>query len=246
MSRKGFAKCTLKAGRVFSTFLLPPEVIWCPPYARGLRYHQPFREPIRLTNNNFHAHVHYCITIHYHRCSIDKYRNVVCLYGGGRYVWAQIHQSELTTRRSAWPKCWLNVKLTWCSISLGHQMPLLRGRGYVWPEIRLSLQWEGQPDPNADQMSRWPDVVVLLATRCLYSGMSELRSIWHKFVLLLSTRSLYQGVHLSSDQSDPVNHMQVSLTQKLTKCQADLMQYSYWPLDASTGGTSYLRSIGPG
>ena len=62
-----FAKVTPKAGRVSSIFLLPPEVIWCPPYARGLRYHQPFRGHLRLTNYNFHAHVphvHYCITIH--------------------------------------------------------------------------------------------------------------------------------------------------------------------------------------
>ena len=56
------------------------------PYARGVRYHQPFRRPIRLTNYNFHADVHYCITIYYHMCSIDKYKNVegpqcVCMVG---------------------------------------------------------------------------------------------------------------------------------------------------------------------
>ena len=27
----------------------------------------------------------------------------------------------------------------------------------------------------------------------------------------------------------------LNLTEKLTKCQADLMQYCSWPLDASTG-----------
>ena len=57
---------------VSSTFLLPPEVIWCPPYARGLKYHQPFRGPIRLTNDSIHAHVHYCIPIHCHRYSIHS------------------------------------------------------------------------------------------------------------------------------------------------------------------------------
>ena len=46
------------------------------PYARGLKYQLPFRGPIRLTNYNFHTHVQYCITIHYHSCSIDKYRTV--------------------------------------------------------------------------------------------------------------------------------------------------------------------------
>ena len=30
---------------------------------------------------------------------------------------------------------------------------------------------KGQPDPKADQMSSWPDVVPLLATRCLYQGV---------------------------------------------------------------------------
>ena len=76
LSRKSFAKLTPKAGRVSSTFLLPPVVILCTTDARGVRYHQPFRGPIRLTNYNFHAHVHYCVTIHYHMCCIGKYKNV--------------------------------------------------------------------------------------------------------------------------------------------------------------------------
>ena len=74
LSRKGFVKITPKAGRVSSTFLLPPELM--SPHARGLRYHQPFRGHVRLTNDNFHAHVHHCITIHYHRYSI--YRLMTC------------------------------------------------------------------------------------------------------------------------------------------------------------------------
>ena len=44
--------------------------------SRGVRYHQLFRGPIRLTNYNFHAHVQYCLTIHYQSCGIDKWRNV--------------------------------------------------------------------------------------------------------------------------------------------------------------------------
>ena len=39
LSRKAFVKVTPKAGRVSSTCLLPPGLIWCPPFARGLRYH---------------------------------------------------------------------------------------------------------------------------------------------------------------------------------------------------------------
>ena len=42
----------------------------------GVCRYQSFRGPVRLTNYNFHTHVQYCITIHYHSCSIDKYRNV--------------------------------------------------------------------------------------------------------------------------------------------------------------------------
>ena len=75
-----------KVGRLFSTFLLPPELIWGYQYARGLKYHLPFRGPIRLTNYSFHTHVLYYITFHYHCCSIDKYRNVkyVKCYNFGR------------------------------------------------------------------------------------------------------------------------------------------------------------------
>ena len=55
---------------------LPPELIWDSLYSRCKRYHLHFRGHIRLTNYNCHAHVEYCITIHYHTCHIDKYRHV--------------------------------------------------------------------------------------------------------------------------------------------------------------------------
>ena len=74
--KAGFCKTHSKARRVSYTFPLPPELIQGSPYARGLRYHLPFRGPIRLTNCYFHTHVQYCITFHYHMCSIDKYVNV--------------------------------------------------------------------------------------------------------------------------------------------------------------------------
>ena len=66
-----------KLETIFSTFLLPPELIWGSPYAREL-WNIIYLSwgPIRLTNYNFHTHVQYYITIHYHSCSIDKYRNV--------------------------------------------------------------------------------------------------------------------------------------------------------------------------
>ena len=55
---------------------LPPELIWDLPYCRGTTCYLFFRRHIRLTNYNFCTHVVYCITIHYHICHIDKYRNV--------------------------------------------------------------------------------------------------------------------------------------------------------------------------
>ena len=76
MSRKGFAKVTLKAGRVSSTFLLSSDVFSYSPYARGLRYYKHFRGPLRLTNHNFHTHIQYCITFYYDMCHIDKYTYV--------------------------------------------------------------------------------------------------------------------------------------------------------------------------
>ena len=60
---------------------------------------------------------------------------------------------------SAWCKGWPNVKMTWWSTILGHQMPLL---GVVWPNVRLTRRMTG--------LSRWPYIVLFLATRCLYWG----------------------------------------------------------------------------
>ena len=79
-------------------------------------------------------------------------------------------------------------------------------------------------------MSRWPDVVPLLATRCLYWGvhlttcqpdpndnqMSRLPDV----VPLLSTRCLYLGG--SSEQCTPNCTCEADLTSDC-KCQPDLM-----------------------
>ena len=76
LEKEGFWKTHPKSCK---SFLHIPSPTWADlrfPYARGLRYHHPLRGPIWLTNYNFHAHVQYCTTIHYHGCSIDKYRNV--------------------------------------------------------------------------------------------------------------------------------------------------------------------------
>ena len=75
----------------------------------------------------------------------------------------------MSDQRSAWPKGWPNVKLP-------EEVPVL--------VIRCLYQaWhvtKGQPDPKADQMSSWPEVVPLLATRCHNGGISDQRSAWPK------------------------------------------------------------------
>ena len=38
---------------------------------------------------------------------------------------------------------------------------------------------------------------------------------------------------------DVPSHKHVNLTQMLTKCQLDLMQYCFWALDASTWGCGW-------
>ena len=65
-----------KGWRVLFIFLLLSHVFWCPPYSMGFRYHQNFRVPLRLTNNNFHAHILSCITFYYDICHVDKYWTV--------------------------------------------------------------------------------------------------------------------------------------------------------------------------
>ena len=76
--QEGFCKTHPKSWESFLHIPSPTSAYLRFPCARGLRYHLPFWRPIRLTNYNFHGHVQYCITIHYHSCSIDKYRNVEC------------------------------------------------------------------------------------------------------------------------------------------------------------------------
>ena len=65
----------------------------------------------------------------------------------------------------------------------------------------------------------------------------ELRSTGPNWVPLLATRCLYQGVGYIWPE--------VSLTQRLTKCQADLKYYHSWLVDASTrGGGGGTEDIG--
>ena len=75
---------------------------------------------------------------------------------------------------------------------LDHQMPVLGGQ----------LTWGYTLSENM-RMSRWPDIVLLLATRSLYQGSQLIwwysssknmrMSRWPYVVLLLATRFLYRG-----------------------------------------------------
>ena len=90
------------------------------------------------------------------------------------------------------------------------------GWRHQWGVWGLHLT-KGQPDPKADQMSHWPEVIPLLTTRCLYQGVGADRglpltkgqadpkadqmSCWPEVAPLLTTRCLYEGVHLKTKDS---------------------------------------------
>ena len=82
---------------------------------------------------------------------------------------------------------------------------------------RFTLKEMGQPEPKADPMSNWCDVVLFLATRCLYQGMG-----W--------------GIEGIGVMRWGVIWLNISLTHRLTKYHAALQKYHSWPLDAYTGG----------
>ena len=96
------------------------------------------------------------------------------------------HQMYCHINKSTWFKCWRNVKLMLCSVTLGHQMPILVGvclmTGQPDPKTHQMSSWhltECQPDWKAHQMSRWPGIVLLLATRCLYwGGLKIIKMAW--------------------------------------------------------------------
>ena len=184
---KGFAKLTPKCGRVSFTFILLFDVLWGPHYGRGFRYHKHFRQPIRLTNHNFHTHIKYCITFYYYVCYIDKYTYVegqdfnnferfgmyYFEYGGfyeSHTRWESFVHIPYFTRclyRVAGGlhltvQCFLNWKWTmyYCSLA-----PDECSGGYIWLSTSFSIALLN--------ISRWPYVVPFLATRCLYWGMSD-------------------------------------------------------------------------
>ena len=105
------------------------------------------------------------------------------------------------------------------------------------------------------RMSRWPYVVLLLATRCLYLGVtSYLKCVtncvsnacslafsrmwrWPYVVLLLANRCLYQGgtsyLKCLTNCVSRSAHLMGTGHLKIWECQDDLMLYSSWSPDAS-------------
>ena len=222
MSRKGFAKLIPKAGRVSFTFLLPPEVIWCPPMLGvwdTINLSGNLSDWQIITSMHMYTVVSLFTTIGVVMTNTEMWKvHNVCLCGGGRYVWAQINQSELTTKRSAWPKCWPNVKLTWCSTSSWAPHASTEGEGVclTWDQTELTRRRSAWPKwwqnvkvtwcsmAIGHQMPLWGYVLAQINLTQDCATVDHQRpllggSIRHKLVLLLSTRCLYLGVHLSSD-----------------------------------------------
>ena len=82
---------------------------------------------------------------------------------------------QSTLENSRWSiadnRPWAQVNGTQVSTTLGHQMPPPGGieGAYRVDGVGVHLT-KHQPDPQADDMSFWPAVVLLLTTRCLYWG----------------------------------------------------------------------------
>ena len=105
-------------------------------------------------------------------------------------------------------------------------MPLPGGwgggiKGWLAWGVHLTKDW---PDPKADQLSCWPEVVPLLTTRCLYWGWGH--------------RGL--GLHLKNEDGSFANWKHTS---ELRWTGPNLV--ALLAPDATTGGTSVLRSTGP-
>ena len=163
----------------------------------------------------------------------------------------------MSDKRSAWPETVPNL-VTWCcyqgwgyvlpKVSLLEAVPnlatwclylgvcLTTGQPEDVATRREGVHLtKGQPDPKADQLSSWPEVVTLLTTRWLYQevhlikGQPDLKAnqmwSWPEVVQLLATRCLYWGVHLTKGQHDP------KIWEKM----------STWPEASSMGGSIWLK-----
>ena len=128
----------------------------------------------------------------------------------------------------------------------------LPGEGYIWPKVSLiqrltklqvDLTWycswplHASTGHMSELRSTGPNLVPLLATRCIYQGY-----IWTQINWIQLNTALGHQMPLPGEG---YIWPKVSLIQRLTKYQADLIQYHSWPLDASIGGSSEFRSTRP-
>ena len=113
------------------------------------------------------------------------------------------------------PLQWLHIKWEKCQICTCNSLQVLNWA--TWWLYHGACLTKCEADPKADEMSSWPDLVLLLATWylywgvCLSSGQPD-PTYYHSWPLVASTR----GVHLSLGQPSP-------------------------PLDASTGGNVWVQ-----
>ena len=152
---------------------------------------------------------------------------------------SDVHSNKQVNR---WPKCWPNVKLTWCSTAIGYQMPLPGG----------TADFTGQTDPKADQMASWSDVVPLLVTRCLW-GYIWPQVYVTKVVTHMATRCLSMGgrVRLTfcviesqpasqlANYNWPANHP----CDKISTCQALGWSDIWWQEDRDPDHTGPLSRV---
>ena len=150
------------------------------PYARGMWYHQPFREPLRLTHYNFHTHVQYCVIFSYYICCIYTYKTIEGpkFHNYGRLGISFLHRqgfAKLTTKLDKFPPHSFS-HLRWFDV------PLMLG---VWHITNLSGDlsgWQIMTSMHVHYcvtihyhwysihrlMTCHADMVTLLTTRCLH------------------------------------------------------------------------------
>ena len=96
--------------------------------------------PIRLTNYNFHTFVQHYITIHYHRCIIDNYRNVkdVKCQNFGRLGISHLEKEEFWKLMPKAARVFLHIPSpTWT----GLRFPYAKGLWYHQPFIGSYPEW---------------------------------------------------------------------------------------------------------
>ena len=101
-----------------------------------------------------------------------------CLYYGVHLSWVHLSWHVKMTLHLT-----VNVNLTWCSTTLGHQIPLL---GVHLSQVCLTviclLHWV----PENVKLTWPPDVILLLSTRCLYWWGVHLTQVCLMVICLLN------------------------------------------------------------